>query len=77
MALAPKTALEALAKAKLHGSLRDGCVIVLGGAFIGASAAFAAPQEFALFGLGVLMALIGVGFLGLRMYRSYRGDAEQ
>lgn len=77
MALAPRTALDALAKAKLHGSLRDGCVIVLGVAFISASAALPAPQEFALFGLGTLMALIGIVFLGLRMLRSYRRDTEQ
>jgi hypothetical protein len=77
VALAPKTALDELAKAKLHGSLRDACVVVLGGAFIGVSAGFRPPQSYAFFIFGVLMALTGVIFLGLRMYRSYLTNIEQ
>ena len=77
VALSPKQALDGLARAKLHGSLRDGCVVVFGGAFIGASAAFSAPQRYALFSLGIAMALLGMIFLGLRMYRSYKRDIEQ
>lgn len=73
----PKAALDALARARLHGSLRDGCVIVLGGAFIGASAAFGQPQQYALFAFGVAMAAIGIIFLSLRMYRSFRRGVEQ
>jgi hypothetical protein len=63
-------ALDHLAKAKLHGSLRDGCIAVLGGAFIGASSKFVPPQEWVLFGVGCFMAIAGAALLVARGARS-------
>lgn len=74
---APKTALDRLAKAKLHGSLRDACVTVLGGAFFAGSSKILSPQGYVLFALGVALSLLGVLFLGLRMYRSFREGEER
>jgi hypothetical protein len=65
-----QTALDALAKAKLHGSLRDGAIFVLGNAVVGASTSLPHPQQEFVEWSGTALAGAAAIFLIIRMAAS-------
>jgi hypothetical protein len=69
-------ALDALRKANLTGSFRDGSVIVLGLTVVAASSVIAPPQEWVILGIGIILALMGTMFIILRLFRSFQERRE-